>query len=197
VVAVVVLALLVGGGIGTYAWALQHWFVGVSEAGDSEQVGVFRGVNTSILGLDLYRLDEETPLAVGDLNSVARSRVSRGIPADDAADADQIVDRLRDERLPPCGTPATSTDGSAPPAATESTPTETSESPATAGPSSSASRGASFPAPEPAATGSALPTGTDVPTDSSAGLPGSETPTTSASETTPAGEPGVDCREEE
>src|SRR5688500_10255571 len=100
VVAVLVLALFVGGGIVTYAWALQHWFVGVTETADGEQVGVFRGVNTSIVGLDLYRLDEETPLAVNDLQPLARSRVSRGIPADDAADADRILDRLRDDRLP-------------------------------------------------------------------------------------------------
>ncbi len=42
----VVLALVVGGGIGTYAWALQHWFVGVTGSGDEEKVGVFRGLNT-------------------------------------------------------------------------------------------------------------------------------------------------------
>jgi len=186
VVAVVVLALLVGGGIGTYAWALQHWFVGVADTADGEQVGVFRGLNTSILGLDLYRLDEETPLAVGDLYPATRSRVVRGIPADDAADADRILDALREERLPPCGTQLPSTDGTAPPAATE-------ESAPTSGSASATdSSSPGFPEPEPRVTDGAAPTGT--PTDSAA--TSTETATTSASETA-TGEPGVDCREEE
>src|SRR4051812_1442572 len=186
VVAVVVLALLVGAGIGTYAWALQHWFVGVTASGDDDQVGVFRGVNTSILGLDLYRLDEETPLAVGDLYPATRSRVVRGIPADDAADADRILDALRAERLPPCGSPVPSTDGSAPPAATESAPR--SRSAPASGTSSAASASTGFPAPEPRNSGSKAPATTSGSATTSAAE-------TSASET-PAGEPGVDCREE-
>jgi PPM family protein phosphatase len=182
VVAVVVLALVVGGGIGTYAWALQHWFIGVTGSGEQEQVGVFRGLNTSIVGLDLYRLDEETPLAVSDLNSAARSRVARGIPADDAADADRILDALHEQRLPPCRTEVPPADGEAP-----------SSAPAPTGSST-----ASSPSREPGTTGAAAPTGDSAGVtaeSTTASAPESPTSATSA-DPGPAGRPGEDCREE-
>jgi protein phosphatase len=130
-------------------------------------VGVFRGLNTSIVGLDLYRLDEETPLAVSDLNPATRSRVMRGIPADDAADADRILDALRDQRLPPCPSEVLPEDGEATALPSEST---------TASSSSSAT-----------ATGrSTAPSTSETPTPS----------TTASTSSTPQGEPGVDCRED-
>ncbi len=184
VVAVVVLALLVGGGIGTYAWALQHWFVGVTGSGDEEQVGVFRGLNTSIVGLDLYRLDEETPLAVDDLNAAARSRVTRGITADDAADAERILDALHEERLPPCRAELPPEDGEA-----------------TTSPSDSASPTASTASPtrEPAPRSPGSATSTTAATGRSTAPATSETPTpttTTSTSATPDGEPGEDCRED-
>ena len=193
VVAVVVLALLVGGGIGTYAWALQHWFVGVTGSGDDGRVGVYRGLNTSIVGLDLYRLDEETTLAVGDLTTRARTRVERGITADDAADADRILDALRAEQLPPCEPEARPGDG-------EST---TSPSDSATGTSGSATptdgTASSFPSPRSRGPESTATTGTSAatrsPAPASSGTPTpSETPSTSP---TPDGEPGVDCRVDE
>jgi PPM family protein phosphatase len=188
VVAVLVLALVIGGGIGTYAWALQHWFVGVTETADGEQVGVFRGVNTSIVGLELYRLDEETPLAVSDLQPIARSRVSRGIPADDAADADRILERLRDDRLPVCPTQLPSTGDASPPAASESPTTSAS------GTATGTASGTRSPATGPARPSAGSPERSA--TDSTTPPSTTEAPTTSASET-PADEPGVDCREGE
>jgi PPM family protein phosphatase len=179
VVAVVVLALLVGGGIGTYAWALQHWFVGATGDSDNEQVGVFRGLNTSVVGLDLYRLDEATPLAVGDLNPATRSRVMRGIPADDAADAARILDALRDQRLPPCPSAVLPEDGSATASPSESTIASSSSA------SSSAPRTSRSPA-APATGRSTAPSTSESATPS----------TTASTSSTPQGEPGVDCREE-
>ena len=88
--------------IGMYVWALGHWFVGPHSSDGSEQVAIFRGLDTSIVGMDLYRLERETDLALADLNSAARSRVERGITADDAQDADRILSALRDQQLPPC-----------------------------------------------------------------------------------------------
>ena len=101
-VAVAVLVVLVAGAIGTYAWALQHWFVGVDgQRATTSRSAVFRGLNVSIVGFDLYRARRgDTGLAVADLTPAARSRVRGGITADDAADADRILDALRDQRLP-------------------------------------------------------------------------------------------------
>jgi protein phosphatase len=103
-VAVVVLAVLVAGAIGTYSWALGHWFVGVDSSGDEETVGVFRGLNVSVVGFDFYEVDEDTGLPLTDLTQAARNRVRHGIAADDRADAESILDRLREQRLPLCRT---------------------------------------------------------------------------------------------
>jgi protein phosphatase len=186
VVAAVVLALIVGGAIGTYAWALQHWFVGTTGSGEDEMVGVFRGLNTSIVGLDLYRLDEETPLAVSDLTSAARSRVHRGITADDADDADRILDALRDQRLPLCPAIGVTPSPSASPAPTGSA------APSSAPGTDSTTAG-------PRRTAESTPAGrTLVPGRTGAGTGDApSTPATSSSPASPSRvlEPGVDCRE--
>src|SRR3954468_12713971 len=106
-VAVAVLAVLVAVAVGTYIWALGHWFVSVDGTGDDEQVAIFRGLDVSIVGFDFFELDQDTGLVVGDLTPAARSRVRGGITADDAQDADRILDALREQRLPLCRTAAT------------------------------------------------------------------------------------------
>ena len=67
-------------------------------------IGVYRGINASIVGLDLYRLDTATDLAYTDLTQAARSRVGSGIEADDRADAERILENLRQQLLPLCRT---------------------------------------------------------------------------------------------
>jgi PPM family protein phosphatase len=171
-VAVAILVVLVAGAIGTYAWALTHWFVSVAASGTSENVAVFRGLDVSIVGFDFYKLDDRTALPVADLTPAARTRVRGGITAASRNDADRILAALRDQRLPVCPTPA---DGSTATPATTTAPTSpvAGETPAPPG----------APAPtvaEPAPTSA-------PPTDGS-------TPTTSA-RTTQSSEPGVDCRE--
>ena len=99
-VAVAALVVLVAGAVGTYIWALGHWFVGVDGSGTDEQVAVFRGLDVSIVGFDFYELDEATGMAVADLTPAARNRVRGGITADDADDADRILAALREQRLP-------------------------------------------------------------------------------------------------
>jgi protein phosphatase len=129
-VAVAVLVVLVAGAVGTYIWALGHWFVGVEGTGNDEQVAVFRGLDVSIVGFDFYELHQGTGLAVGDLTPAARSRVRGGITADDSHDADRILDALRASRMPLCRTSRTapstpSADSSSTPAApTPSSPTD-------------------------------------------------------------------------
>jgi protein phosphatase len=119
-VAVVGLAVLVAGAIGTYSWALGHWFVGVNGTGAEEQVAVFRGLNVSVVGFDLYELDRDAGLPLTDLTKAARNRVRHGITADDAGDADRILAALRDQRLPLC---RTATPTPSPPASETPVPT--------------------------------------------------------------------------
>jgi serine/threonine protein phosphatase PrpC len=103
-VAVAALVVLVAGAVGTYVWALGHWFVGVDGNGEDEQVAVFRGLDVSIVGFDFFELDEATGMAVADLTPAARARVRGGITAVDADDADRILAALRQQRLPLCRT---------------------------------------------------------------------------------------------
>ncbi len=77
----------------------------VSVAGDD--VTIFRGVQGSVLGLDLNSAHEPTDLLVTDLPDFAQSEVRDGIPAEDLADARTIVDRLRNSTTDlPLGTTA-------------------------------------------------------------------------------------------
>jgi protein phosphatase len=167
-VAVAVLVLLVAGAIGTYVWALGHWFVGVSSTATTENVAVFRGLNVSIVGFDLYKMDDDTGLAVTDLTPAARTRVRGGITAQDRTDADRILAALRDQRLPVCPVPANMPTG-VPGAATTTAPRPSSAG-ITAGPT------------------------TGAPARTTAPVPGTTSPRTSAP-TTQSLQPGVDCRE--
>jgi PPM family protein phosphatase len=166
-IAVGLVVVLVAGGIGTYAWALKHWFVGVDGTGQDAHVAVFRGLHTSPFGIDLFKLDQSTDLAVGDLYPDYRSRVRDGIEADDADDADRILATLRDHRLPACRT----TNGK-----TEATPTTA------AGPSDSLPSGT-------------LPTDTGA-SVSGVPLPPTTSETASTTTRTSSAEPGVNCRED-
>jgi PPM family protein phosphatase len=171
-VAVAALVVVVAGAVGTYMWALGHWFVGVEGNGDDEQVAVFRGLDVSIVGFDFFELDRATSMALADLTPAARSRVRGGITADDASDADRILAALRGQRLPLCRTT-----GSTQPSPTPSPAPETSTPGAIPGATS------------PEATAAPVPAPTAAPTDG-----GTPAPSTSA-RTTTSSEPGVDCRE--
>ncbi|SOD95636.1 PP2C family protein-serine/threonine phosphatase [Blastococcus haudaquaticus] len=164
-VAVAVLVVLVAGAVGTYVWALGHWFVGVDAGGDEDQVAVFRGLDVSIAGFDFFELDRDSGMALTDLTPAARSRVRGGITADGAADADRILDALRDQRLPVCSS-------------TGSTQPSPSQAPT--------------PTPTPDPTAAPVPTDS-VPTEPVPGEV-SASPTTPA-RTTASSEPGVTCRE--
>jgi hypothetical protein len=188
----ILLVVLVAGAIGTYVWALQHWFVGIDDQAGREEVAVFRGLDVSLLGLDLYRMDQAAGLPLTDLTPAARNRVQGGITADDAADADRIVSALRDQRLPACRTAGDD--------AAEATPSVT--------PPSEVVPGGVAPPADPAAPGGAVPT-TPGPAPAVPGAepasPENATPENAAPEettaastsapTTSSSRPGVDCRE--
>ncbi|UOY00534.1 PP2C family protein-serine/threonine phosphatase [Blastococcus sp. PRF04-17] len=120
-VAVIALLVLVAGAVGSYFWALQHWFVGVDGSGETEHVAVFRGLNVSIVGFEFFEVDEDTGLPVADLEPQARNRVRGGITADDSADADRIIAALREQRLPECPTEDDAATTSAPSSPTAGT----------------------------------------------------------------------------
>ena len=61
-------------------------------------------------------------MPLSDLTQAARNRVRNGITADDASDADRILDRLRDQRLPLCRTTPSTPSPSA--SATPAPPTD-------------------------------------------------------------------------
>jgi PPM family protein phosphatase len=169
-VALGVLVVLVGAGIGVYVWALGHWFVGVDGSGTAARVAVFRGLPASVAGLDLYRVDHTTDLTVDDLTPAARNRVRDRITADDQADARRILAALRDERLPVCpppGQPTPTTGG----AAGSTSPTGRTTARTTPTPGSSAT-----PTSPAVGSGTTAATSTFLPTSSSV-------------------RPGVDCRE--
>jgi serine/threonine protein phosphatase PrpC len=137
-VAVAALVVVVAGAVGTYVWALGHWFVGVDGSGTAAQVAVFRGLDVSIVGFDFFELDRNTGMALTDLTPAARSRVRGGITANSADDADRILAALRDQRLRPCPTtgstqPSPSSSAAAP--ATTSAPQPTVPAPSDATPS--------------------------------------------------------------
>ncbi|WP_040338901.1 PP2C family protein-serine/threonine phosphatase [Candidatus Blastococcus massiliensis] len=173
-----VLAVVVAGAIGTYVWALQHWFVGVDDGQEPAQVAVFRGLDVSFVGLDLFRVDRDADLPVVDLTPAARNRVQGGITADDADHADRIVAALRDQRLPPC------------PSAEDEAAEESAEDPVP-------------PPGDPAAPGDPALPQPPVPgePEPAPAVPGADDPTPDeaakeSAATTPSSRPGVDCREE-
>jgi protein phosphatase len=168
-VSLTALVVLAAAAVGGYLFVMGHWFVGVAETADGNEVAVFQGLDASIVGVDLFRLDEATGLATTDLTQAARSRVTGGITASDRDDAQRILTNLRDQRLPLCRTtPSTASSTSSAPA-----PSPTTEPTPPVDPAVSAAPPTPAPTPSPATT------------------------TSSATSTGPSrsGTPGVDCRE--
>ncbi|HEV7870249.1 MAG TPA: protein phosphatase 2C domain-containing protein, partial [Modestobacter sp.] len=116
-IALAAVVVLGAAAVGGYLFVMGHWFVGVAPAADGDQVAVFQGLDASIVGIDLYRLDQATGLATTDLTQAARSRVTGGIAATDRDDADRILSNLRSQRLPVCPTTPTNASSTSSPAA--------------------------------------------------------------------------------
>ena len=93
VIAVVVL-LIIGGAIATFFYIRTLYYVGVAK-GSTATVGVYRGVQGSVLGLDLESLSDRSNLPVSALPDDDRARVTAGIEADSRSDAQRIVTALR------------------------------------------------------------------------------------------------------
>ncbi|WP_205843981.1 PP2C family protein-serine/threonine phosphatase [Nakamurella deserti] len=107
--AVAIAALLVIGGVLGVNWVGTQYYVGDNNG----SVAVFRGVDGSILGIDLSSAQEGScwgptpgcvPLHTTDLVPAARDQVIAGIPASDLQNAREILLRLDGQKLPLCST---------------------------------------------------------------------------------------------
>jgi protein phosphatase len=166
--AVVVLA---GAGVGAYVWVLDHWFVGVDE--ETDTVAVFRGINASVLGLDLYQQEEDSGIAVADLSQDIRGKVTDGITVDDRQAAEERVEMLREQSLPAC----------------EEEPERAPEEEGSAGPSS--------PSEFPPAPSTESPAFGTSPGTESAGTDRPDTASPTSGTTSTSSGTGRDCREAE
>ncbi|HVE98542.1 MAG TPA: protein phosphatase 2C domain-containing protein [Mycobacteriales bacterium] len=85
-------------GVGAAAgWAVvrSQYYVGA----ESDRVAIFRGVQGSVLGIDLSSVHSTSEVMVSSLPDFARTEVAAGIHADGLSDAEEIVDRLRANAL--------------------------------------------------------------------------------------------------
>jgi len=201
---VVLVSVLVVLGIiglaGSFLWVRSQYFVGE----DGGQVVVYRGVDGSVLGLQLSTVQEGScqpglngcsPLLVEDLVPAARDQVLAGIQAGSLDDARAVIARLAGQMLQPCpptepttGVPTSTTVGTASPGSPTIGPTV----PGVPG-SGSTETGISIPAVPGSAT---APEGSVSPlTPTVATPPPATTPTTTGTPlSTRAPEPGVTCR---
>jgi protein phosphatase len=83
--------LLAGAGVGGASYVQAQYYVGDSTG----KVAVFRGVSGSMLGLSLHRVRERSEVPVTALPAYEESRVRQGVNAAGIADAQRIVDNLR------------------------------------------------------------------------------------------------------
>ena len=93
VLAVLVAALLAGGGYAAYAWSQHQYYVGA----DGTQVAIFRGLAQDIGPVHLSNVYERAELPVASLPLYSREQVDQTITADDLADARTKVAALRAE----------------------------------------------------------------------------------------------------
>lgn len=115
-VLVIVALLIVGGALGTFFYIRTLYYVGVAD-GPPATVGIYRGVQGSVLGLNLDSLRDRSDLPVTALPADERARVGDGIQADSHSDAQRIVATLRGDacaNATPSPTPTVATPTSPP-----------------------------------------------------------------------------------
>jgi protein phosphatase len=95
--AVAVLAL-VAAGVGAWFWSQGQYYVGAHDG----KVAIYQGVAGSLGGLQFSKVHTSTDLSLSDLREVNRRSVEETIPATGLAHAKEIVQSLREKRLPFC-----------------------------------------------------------------------------------------------
>jgi protein phosphatase len=90
----VTLAILVLAFVGFRVYLDTQWYVGVSDG----RVAVFRGMPAEVVGFELHHVVVETTIPAEDATALALYRnLDDGITAHDRAEADAIVERIRDD----------------------------------------------------------------------------------------------------
>lgn len=111
-----VVAIVVGIGVllgVTNSWLRSQWYVSVNGSAGTGTVGVYQGVQGSLVGVPLSSLWSDSGLQVGTLPYFDQELVSKGIPAADEIDAQRIVSELQTRAsecqtlMPPAGCPGT------------------------------------------------------------------------------------------
>jgi protein phosphatase len=113
-----IIAILVTAALGTgvaiaRTWLGSQWYVAVNGSAGTGTVGVYQGVQGSLLGVRLSDLWSDSGLQVGTLPFFDQELVSKGIPAADEIDAQRIVTELQNRAaecltlVPPAGCPGT------------------------------------------------------------------------------------------
>ena len=87
---VIVLAVIAGGGYAGYAWTQAQYYV----SADGDQVAIYRGVDVDLPGISLSKVDERTTVQVASLPTYNQRLVRDGLPAENRADAQNIVAEL-------------------------------------------------------------------------------------------------------
>ncbi|WP_345751709.1 PP2C family protein-serine/threonine phosphatase [Microbacterium rhizophilus] len=92
VVLVLIAAAIAGGFAVFYSWTQTRYYVGA----DDDSVVIYRGIQQSIGPIPFSSPSEDTEILLADLSPYQRARVEFTISARSRADAEAIVDRLRD-----------------------------------------------------------------------------------------------------
>ncbi len=100
----VVLVVLAVAALAGWSVVKKQYYVGTN----ADRVAVFKGVHGSVLGLDLSSVHSTSDVPVSALPDFEREQVNDGIHADGLADAEAIVDRLRQSVVAPTPSPSAS-----------------------------------------------------------------------------------------
>jgi PPM family protein phosphatase len=88
---IVLLAVLAGGG---YLILSRAYFIGPTEA---ETVGIFRGLNGSVAGIELYSEVSDSGVPVSSLPEFQQARINEGITVGDVEEAEATVEGYRED----------------------------------------------------------------------------------------------------
>ena len=146
-VAVLALVVLAGGVYAGWYWVQRQFYVGV----DQGRVAIFRGVSQDLGPIKLSQVEQVSTIAATDLPDFYRAQVQNTITTSSLDDAEERVDRLREEAVRcvsrkaaggTCGAAGSATSPTTSPTASPTTTVTSSPPPTsptgTASPSSSA-----------------------------------------------------------
>jgi protein phosphatase len=94
-VAVLALVVLAGGVYAGWYWVQRQFYVGV----DQGRVAIFRGVSQDLGPIRLSQVEQVSTIAATDLPDFYRAQVQNTITTSSLDDAEQRVDRLREEAV--------------------------------------------------------------------------------------------------